>query len=55
MSYGGAANLIQIGYLSASGNYFTGNINSIRHYYTKALTAGEVAQNFNALRGRYGI
>ena len=55
MSYGGAANLIQIGYLSASGNYFTGNINSIKHYYTKALTADEIKQNFNALRGRYGI
>jgi hypothetical protein len=55
MNYGSAANLIQIGYLSASGNYFTGNINSIKHYYTKALTADEVAQNFNALRGRYGI
>ena len=28
---------------------------SIAQVYTKALTAEEVAQNFNALRGRYGI
>jgi hypothetical protein len=55
MSYGGAANLIQIGYLSASGNYYTGKINTIRHYYNKALTAAEILQNFNAHRGRYGI
>jgi hypothetical protein len=25
------------------------------HFYNKALSAAEVAQNFNALRGRYGI
>jgi len=25
------------------------------HAYTKALSAAEVSQNFNALRGRYGI
>ena len=28
---------------------------SIAQVYTRALTATEVAQNFNALRGRYGI
>ena len=28
---------------------------SIAQVYTRALTASEVAQNFNALRGRYGI
>jgi hypothetical protein len=28
---------------------------SIAQVYTRALTAEEVAQNFNALRGRYGI
>jgi hypothetical protein len=55
MSYAGAANLIQIGYLSASGNYYTGKINVIRHYYNKALTPSEIEQNFNAQRGRYGI
>ena len=34
--------------------YFNGNISNI-FYYNKALTASEVSQNFNALRGRYGI
>jgi hypothetical protein len=31
-----------------------GNIYSIK-VYSRALTASEVSQNFNALRGRYGI
>jgi hypothetical protein len=31
-----------------------GNV-GIAMFYSKALTANEVAQNFNALRGRYGI
>ena len=55
MSYGGGVNLIQIGYLSASGNYYTGTINNINHYFNYALSAGEVAQNFNAHSGRYGL
>jgi len=55
LNYGGAVNLIQIGYLSASGNYFTGNIANIKHYYNKVLSDSEVLQNFNALRGRYGL
>lgn len=55
MSYGGGVNLIQIGYLSASGNYYTGTINNINHYFNYALSAGEVYQNFNAARSRYGL
>ena len=35
--------------------YYDGNISVVRIYKNKALTATEVAQNFNALRGRYGI
>ena len=35
-------------------NPFKGEISNVR-VYTKGLTAEEVAQNFNALRGRYGI
>jgi hypothetical protein len=34
--------------------YFSGNISQVS-IYNKALTASEVQQNFNALRGRYGI
>ena len=36
------------------GNYFDGKISNVK-MYNKTLTASEVAQNFNALRGRYGI
>jgi hypothetical protein len=36
------------------GNRFQG-INSIVKIYNKALSAAEVQQNFNALRGRYGL
>lgn len=35
-------------------NYLTGNIASVR-IYNRALSAAEVSQNFNALRGRFGI
>ena len=34
--------------------YFPGNIADIK-YYNRALSAAEVQQNFNALRGRFGI
>ena len=36
------------------GNYYDGNIAQVS-IYNKALTAAEVAQNYNATRGRYGI
>ena len=38
----------------ATNTHFNGKIPS-GQIYTKALTAAEVQQNFNALRGRYGI
>ena len=34
--------------------WFDGRMSAVR-YYNKALTAGEVTQNFNSLRGRFGI
>lgn len=34
--------------------YFNGNIANIL-YYNRGLSAAEIRQNFNALRGRYGI
>lgn len=37
-----------------SNYYWNGNIYSVR-LYSKALTAAEVSQNFNAMRGRFGI
>lgn len=36
------------------GNYFDGKISNVR-MYSKTLSAAEVTQNFNALKGRYGI
>jgi len=37
------------------GYYFPGRIPSVRIYKGKGLTASEIQQNFNALRGRYGV
>ena len=37
-----------------SGNLFDTNISNIK-IYNRALTAAEVQQNFNAIRGRFGI
>jgi 6-phosphogluconate dehydrogenase (decarboxylating) len=36
-------------------NEYSNHRISMAMVYTAALTASEVAQNFNALRGRYGI
>jgi len=33
---------------------YPGTISSVR-YYNRSLTAAEISQNFNTLRGRYGI
>ena len=38
-----------------SSNPWTGNISVVRLYNNKGFTSTEVSQNFNALRGRYGI
>lgn len=38
----------------AAGNYFNGKIASIK-LYDSALSPSEVQQNFNALRGRFGL
>jgi hypothetical protein len=49
---------LYIGQLNGTGStsvrYFTGNIYSVR-LYNRALSADEVKQNFQALRGRYGV
>jgi len=43
-----------IGSYAGGGLYFTGNIGPVA-IHSKALTASEVQQNFNAQRGRFGI
>ena len=45
---------VKIGNAGNGNEPFDGKISNVK-VYTKALTATEVAQNFNALRGRYGI
>jgi hypothetical protein len=45
--------VVKIGVLSGT-QYFNGRISATR-IYNVALTADNVKQNFNAIRGRYGI
>jgi hypothetical protein len=45
----------KIGRFGSSGTYYVnGEISQVK-IYNKALTASEIQQNFNALRGRYGL
>jgi hypothetical protein len=44
---------VQVG-MTYSGEYFQGDISNAS-IYNRALSATEISQNFNALRGRYGI
>ena len=41
-------------YVSSANGSFTGNIGLVK-VYNRALTQDEITQNFNALRGRFGI
>jgi hypothetical protein len=47
-------NDIKLAQDDAGGRFFNGNI-STAMIYDKALTDGEITQNYNALRGRYGL
>jgi len=49
-------NRIASAYNASDGNFYTlqGDIATAR-YYNKALTAAEVLQNYNALKGRFGL
>lgn len=38
-----------------SSHHFNGDIGIAKYYYTKTLNDDEVAQNFNAMRRRYGV
>jgi hypothetical protein len=44
----------RIGVATNLNKYYRGNIANFK-IYNKALTAAEISQNFNALRGRFGI
>jgi len=51
-TYNGTTSAYQVG--SPGGSWFPGEI-PLMKIYNRALSAAEVQQNFNALRGRYGI
>lgn len=38
----------------ATNNYFVGNLGPVK-VYNRVLSASEIARNFNAIRGRYGV
>ena len=40
---------------SSSGGHYNGRMSMVKIYKDKSLTASEIQQNFNALRGRFGI
>lgn len=44
-----------IGNFVGGGSYYFGGYISMSQIYNRALTAAEITQNFNALRGRYGL
>lgn len=48
------SNGMKIGMYTGNGYYYQGKIDSVS-FYNRALSAAEVQQNFQALRGRYGI
>lgn len=53
-SAGGMSIGVYGGYSGSRGYYYNGDL-SIAKVYNKVLTPAEVKQNFNAIRGRYGI
>lgn len=46
--------LFVIGQTGSSSSFFSGNIYTVR-FYNRTLNATEVQQNFNTLRGRFGL
>ena len=52
--WGTVPNNAQVGRQTNGVEYWSGNIAQVS-IYNRALTEAEVSQNFNALRGRYGI
>lgn len=53
-SNGGMSIGVYGGFNGGRGYYYDGNLSSCK-VYNRALTAQEVQQNFNAVRGRYGL
>lgn len=54
-SFGASSSNFRIGQTTNAGNYpVNGDISAVK-FYNRALSADEILQNFNAVRGRYGI
>jgi hypothetical protein len=53
-SVGTGAATFRLGTNTSTAERYTGNI-SINQVYSRALSVAEIAQNYNALRGRYGL
>jgi hypothetical protein len=49
-----AGTTLTVGCTDNPGRYYQGRIGAI-YLYNRALTDNEISQNFNALRGRYGL
>ena len=54
-TWSNTTNTVDIGGFVVALQQMTNQKLSVAKIYTKALTAAEVSQNYNALRGRYGI
>ena len=54
LNYSGTGNFIIGRQGELSDEYFSGNISQVS-VYNRELTATEIAQNYNALKGRYGL
>lgn len=55
LNYTGTQIWFWLGFLGATGYPYTGRIPIARYHYGKCLSDGEVANNFNALRARFGL
>ena len=53
-SIGTAGASFRLGTNTSTTEQLTGNI-SVTQVYNRALSVAEIAQNYNALRGRYGL
>jgi len=49
-----SSSVFRLGLNTSGGEQFTGNI-GVTQVYNRALSSQEILQNFNALRGRYGL
>jgi hypothetical protein len=50
-----SAQAVGIGYTNVAGEYYVGNIASVRVYKNKSLSLNEILQNYNATKARFGL